>query len=264
MRIGTVPYLNALPLTQHLNRELIKMVPSELPVALIDGRVDVALLPIHAIIKNKLRMHPDAGIIGCHGTVKSVGFFTRSYINDLSEIRSLYLDSESLTSAYLAKVLLKKYYGVNLADLEFFHDDNRHMADAQVLIGDKALFFDHAKHAYRYWDLGEIWQEHTGHGFMFACWASKRILTPDEISELAAARDWGMSHIDEICNAQPAENRELLKDYFKNNIAYEATSDIKDGLKLYKEFLAEYKYSEPPLPHHKQKWAMQNTRHASL
>lgn len=261
MIIGTVPYLNALPLTKNLTRDMIKMAPSELPVALLNGSVDVALLPVHAIIKNKLRMHPDAGIIGCYGAVKSVGFFTRSYINDLGEIRSVYLDTESLTSAYLAKIMLKKFYDISLYDLEFFHDDNRQMADAQVLIGDKALFHDFDRNPCRFWDMGSLWQQHTGAGFMFACWASKRTLTPDEIKELTQARDWGIAHLDAVCADVTAEERSAVKNYLSDNIVYKTTPKIKLGLKLYKEYLAEYKYSEPPLPHQKQRWA---NLHAAL
>jgi len=157
MKIGTVPYINGQPLTHFLTSEtLIPLPPSELAESLLKGDIDVALLPVYAIIKNKLRMHPDAGIIGCDGPVESVGLFTRSYIEDIGQIRSIYLDKESLSSIYLTKIILKKFYNISLYDLEFFHDDNKEMADAQLLIGDKALNFSSPSVPYKFWDVGEL------------------------------------------------------------------------------------------------------------
>lgn len=245
MIIGSVPYINSLPLTRHLKGQVVRLAPAELSQALQNNEIDVALLPLYAIIKNNLVMHPDAGIIGCDGKVGSVGFFTRSYIEDLSQIRSIYMDQESLSSAYLGKIILKKFYGISLYDLEFFHHDNAEMADAQLLIGDKALFFDHVKHPYKYWDIGEVWKQHTGAGFMFACWASKRSLTKSEINVLKSSKEAGLADIEKIVmDLKPAE-REIARDYFATKIIYEPTKNIKEGLKLYKNYLKEYHYSEP-------------------
>ncbi|MCP5464441.1 MAG: menaquinone biosynthesis protein [Deltaproteobacteria bacterium] len=242
MIIGSVPYINCLPLTKHLNGTVIKLPPAELIHALNNGDIDVGLIPSFSIIKNNLKMHPDAGIIGCDGAVKSVGFFTRPYITNLSEIESLYLDKESLSSVHLAKIILKRFYGVSLYDLEFFHEDNREMADAQMLIGDKALFFN--KPHYFYWDLGKLWKAETGHGFMFASWASKRDLTEAELNELCEAKQKGLAELDKIALEFEPEKRGLIHNYFTQNLRFEVNDNIKNGFKLYKECLAEYGYSE--------------------
>jgi len=244
MKIGTVPYINGLPLTKYLTGDIVELVPYELSKALLNEQVDVALLPVYTIIKNNLRMHPDAGIIGCEGPVSSVGFYTRYYIEDLGQIKSIYMDKESLSSIYLAKIILKKYYNISLYDLEFFHHDKREMADAQLLIGDKALFFD-KKAPYRFWDIGEVWQQHTGTGFMFACWASKNPLSPAEVKILKSSKDIGLKNLQKIvADCQPSE-RERVLNYLSNHIKYESTPAIKEGLKLYKKYLDEFSYSKP-------------------
>lgn len=260
MQIGTVPYINALPLTRYLDAPLVKKPPADLVPLLLSGEIDVALLPLYAVIKNNLVMHPDAGIIGCDGTVKSVGFFTRTYIEDLSQIHSIYMDHESLSSAYLGKIILKKFYGISLYDLEFFHQDNAELADAQLLIGDKALFFDHTRHKYDYWDIGDIWKKHTGAGFMFACWASRRNLKPSEISTLENAKNKGLANIEEIVSGFPPQDQQIVREYYTKNIIYTPNDNIKEGLKLYKDFLKEYHYSDPiqqSLKHHIKKGAAQ-------
>lgn len=244
MIIGTVPYSNSLPLTKHLPGTIIALPPTELTKALLEGKIDVGLLPVYAIIKHGLKMHPDIGIIGCDGPVKSVGFYTRSYIEELQQIRSLYLDKESLSSAYLAKIILKKFYKLSLYDLEFFHHDKREMADAQLLIGDKALFFD-KKLPYRFWDIGEIWHQHTQTGFMFACWASKHHLTPAEIDLLKQAKEKGLQDRTHLALSYKPHKQKIIEEYLTHNICYNTTPTIKEGLKYYREFLAEYDYDKP-------------------
>jgi len=248
MKIGIVPYTNCLPLTKYLPStvQIFKKTPAELSEALLNDELDVALLPLYTIIKYKLRMHPDAGIIGCDGAVKSVGFYTRNYIESLDQIHSLYLDKESLSSIYLAKIILKKFYGISLYDLEFFHEDNREMADAQVLIGDKAMtFVKQSKVPYKFWDMGKIWKEHTGTGIMFACWASKKALSPAEVDILQKAKQLGLLHIQDIINDFGPEQRDEMRAYLTQNIKYEVNNNIKNGLKIYKQGLDEYSYSDP-------------------
>ncbi len=242
MIIGTVPYINSLPLTRYLDCKIIKLTPAEIVKALLAGRIDVGLIPTYSILKHNLCMHPDAGIIGCHGPVKSVGFFTRPYITDLKEIRSLYMDVESRTAVHLAKVLLKKFYDVSLYDVEFVHYDNKHMADAQLLIGDKALFNENKQSLY--WDLGRLWKKHTDTGFMFASWASKRILNDNEIYQLIKAKELGLANRESFAKEFEPKLRGKVLEYFNTNIIYEPLPKIKQGLKLYQEFLKEYQYIE--------------------
>lgn len=246
MIIGTVSYLNALPLTYYLpqTERVVSLTPADLGPALLNGKIDVALMPVYTILRHNLHMHPVAGIIGCEGAIASTGFFTRNFIKDLSQIKSLYLDRESQTSVYLAKIILKKFYGLSLYDLEFFHHDNRELADAQVLIGDKALFFNRETTFTSFWDIGSLWKEHTGTGFMFACWASSKKLISAEIKILTQTKEMGLSHLDEIVETLPLHQQRIVTDYYRYNMVYEATPAVKEGLKLYKKYLKEYHYTD--------------------
>lgn len=240
MIVATVPYINALPLTAFLNAKTVKIPPAQMIEQVLSGKVDVALIPVFSCLKHELHMYPDAGIIGCDGSVKSVGFFTKSHINDLSQIKSIYLDRESQSSLYLARIVLKKYYALDLDLIENFHFDNCANADAQLLIGDKALFFETPN--YTYWDLGEIWKQKTGHGFIFATWASKKELSNAEISELTLAKNTGLEKRADIIKNFPLGQQCLLEEYFEKNILYTPTLELNAGLELYHLYLKEFGY----------------------
>lgn len=240
MIIATVPYINALPLTFFLRGKILKIPPSQMLERLLSNHVDVALMPVFSCLKHKLNMYLDAGIIGCNGMVKSVGFFTKPHISDLSQITSIYFDRESLTSVHLAKVIMKKFYHLDLDKIENHHFDNRKDADAQLLIGDKALFFKNSNHTF--WDLGDIWKQNTGFGFIFATWASKRKLSDAEISELTHAKNVGLEKRNEILKNFPLEQHPLLREYFKKNIVCAPTPELIAGMELYQSCLQEYGY----------------------
>lgn len=234
MIIATVPYLNALPLTRFLPETLIRLAPSQLVEQVLCGRADVGLIPVQAAIKHKLHLYPDSGLIGCNGAVKSVGLFTRSYIKDLSDIKSIYFDCESQTSVGLAKILLHQK-GVKMDEIESVHPDNAQKSDAQMLIGDKALFFK--KGLSRFWDLGEMWQELTGEGFVFACYASRRKLSHEEVSILEKAKILGLKSLTHIAQDFPVAQRDEVLSYLTNNIVYDYTTPLKNGFKLYKKYM---------------------------
>lgn len=244
MKIGVVPYINALPLVYGLEDSLVPIVPAKMPKALESGQVDVALMPVFGIIKNNFYMHPQAGIIGCDGPVKSVGLFTRSYVQNLEQIQTIYMDQESLTSVYLTKVILKEYIQKSLYDLEFFHHDKRDLADAQLLIGDKALFQKPVEGG-QFFDLGEVWKQHTGHGFVFASWASKRPLCIQEIQALQNARHMGLQNIDAIVQKQPYNQQELSQSYLTESIHYHLDDNIKAGFQKYYELISKFEYNLP-------------------
>jgi chorismate dehydratase len=242
MRIATVPYLNGLPLTAAFTAEprrfpataVIQAVPVELAPLLLSGQADAALLPVFAAWREGLRLYPECGVIGCDGQVGSVGFFVRQGLT-LGNIRSLYLDRESRSAAHLARLILTGPFGRALEEIVIHGYDNRHMADAQLLIGDKALFFDTPGYAYR--DLGALWQEYTGLGFVFACWAAARPLTAEERALLSRARDWGLTRLDQMTATLPQARRSRASDYLRNEIVYRLSPRLQDGLTRYHELL---------------------------
>lgn len=259
-KIGSVAYLNSLPLTYALPQVCVKASPSELTEKILNDELDVALLPVASILQNQLQAYPDAGLIGCDGTVKSVGFFTRPHIENLDDIQTLYLDTESRTSVLLAQLVLKRFLNRNLKSIQLVPFANCHLADAQVLIGDKALFF--SEPGYRYYDLGELWKQHTQHAFLFACWASKKPLPRSVISELVQARQSGLANLSKIAATQiDAPRRQQVLEYWQNNIIYELSDSLKKGFETFERLLREenffnrtnelnvfYKYLNPAAP----------------
>lgn len=242
MKIGSVPYYNALPLVAKLPKtvELISLPPKKLTQALLNQEIDVGLIPAFAVLKHDFYAYPEAGLIGCHGPVQSVGFFTKNKI-PLSEIETLYLDNESETSVHLGKIILNKLYNRNLRSLQEVNLKNCTDADAQLLIGDKALFFQESD--YQYWDLGQLWHDLTGMGFLFATWASRRPLKPHEIDLLKEAKLTGLKNKKELIpNDLPQAKQEILKNYLTQAITYEFTQNIQTGFELYQDCLKNLKF----------------------
>lgn len=245
MIIGTVPYQNATPLTSALPEDYFvhTFTPTEMVEVLLDGKILAGLIPTHAILKHGLMAYPEAGLIGCDGPVKSVGFFVKDTGPELADISTLYIDHESQTSARLGLIVLNKMFGRNLKSLRIvdIHDSAR--ADAQLLIGDKALFF--REPGYRFHDLGTLWKELTGFGFAFAAWASMQKLPKTIVEELTEARLTGSatilntSHAGIMHGAPITPREEIIRHYLKDNIVYEYTEPLKRGFEQYGQWLTD-------------------------
>src|SRR5258708_3074391 len=117
MKIGVVPFLNAQPLVWGMkdHHQLFPVAPSEMGSLLKEGRLDVALAPVAAYFLNpELQIVPVAAI-GSKGPVKSVRVLSHVA---LQELDTLYTDSNSQTSALLAQLILKKWFGVKKLKLK--------------------------------------------------------------------------------------------------------------------------------------------------
>jgi len=244
MKIGTVPYYNCLPLTAGLGDKLITLPPRDLTAALLNDEIDVGLIPTYSILKHNLHAFPEAGLIGCDGAVKSVGFFIRDVFKDLDDIETIYFDAESQTSVELAKIILHKLYGRNLRSIKALPLENICQADALLLIGDKALFFHEP--GYKYWDLGALWKQLTGVGFIFAAWASKRLLKPDEFQTLLQSKQHGLANREQLLNNVPTQKRDVLSKYLQENIIYNDTPELRRGYELFRDYLNEMNLLHPP------------------
>jgi len=107
IRIGTVGYLNAWPLTARLDAWRYQVVhdhPSQIAAMLEEGRVDVALAPIASVLcMHDARVVPGV-CIGSDGPVHSVFLVAETPPEEWSEV---VLDGASRTSAILAQLLLR-------------------------------------------------------------------------------------------------------------------------------------------------------------
>ncbi len=219
MKIGTVPYYNALPLTHFLEAETVKATPCDLAKLLDENSVDVALMPIGATLDHTYYLYPECGLIGCDGFVGSVGFFTPPWIASLRQVQTVHWDAESKTSNRLGEILLKWETETKVIEA---HNN----PDAQLLIGDRALFDTSPR---TYWDLGERWKEHIGFGFIFACWANKYPLSDSDKAKLTQARNQGCTHFDEVLAKVPVDKHTRLAKYFNQQIKYHVTDSLLNG-----------------------------------
>ena len=97
----------------------------------------------------------------------------------LDQIRSVALDTSSLTSVALTKVLFAKWWGQGRTFTPMEPDIERMMEehDAGLVIGDPALQIDRSR--YLTYDLAEEWIRLTGKPFVFAFWAVRQAALKD-------------------------------------------------------------------------------------
>lgn len=230
MKIGAVPYLNALPLCRYLPFPVQFETPAVLERLLADGVLDMALLPSFAFLKNPdyLPLY-DGGVIQSQGAVESVMLFYRKEIGAVEKIRSLAVTPDSVTSVALLKVLFRFKWKMDSPPKTAGNDNS---PDAILKIGDAALFYNDP--AYRGIDLGEEWTSWTGLPFIYALWVSRK---PGKyLPLLTKARLEGMERIEEIIATNRDLPQERLRTYLTKSIQYEITPSSLQGLALFKNY----------------------------
>lgn len=231
MRIGVVPYLNALPLCRYLKRPVIFGTPVELARQMEKGDLDIALLPSFAFLASKTTIPLyDAGLIQSFGAVSSVSLFLKPGIENLSRITSINYSGESITSNILFKVINKFLLGRNTSDVREVKED----PDGKLVIGDKALF--HENGGGKRVDLGELWTDWTSLPFIYALWVARRPVPKELVDELVEAKKEGLSRIDEIVSSIRDLPAPRLKTYLSQNIRYEMRSDSLRGLASFQNY----------------------------
>src|SRR5438552_7619653 len=102
-RVGSVRYLNAVPLTRGLEEEVQFATPSRLAEMLQRDELDAALVSVTEVLFNDRYDVLDGIAIASLGEVKSVLLAHR---RPLAEVKEIYCDTASLTSVNLLRVLL--------------------------------------------------------------------------------------------------------------------------------------------------------------
>src|SRR3954470_8237480 len=169
-RVGSVPYLNAVPLMRGLEDEIRLVTPSKLAKLLENDELDAALVSVTEVLFKDRYDVLDGVAIASLGEVKSV-FVAHRY--PLAEIQEIFCDAASLTSVNLLKVLLAER-GVNAELIPLPDYEIAPSCDAVLLIGDRAIDFLRAGHGHQIFDLGTAWFELTKLPFVYAVWALRR------------------------------------------------------------------------------------------
>lgn len=241
IKVGIVSYRNTRPLIYGLQQQpvsqqidLVEAIPSELANMLVEGQIDVGLVPV-AILPQLEEYH----IIGNHciatdTEVASVCLFSEV---PLQEIETIYLDYQSRSSVALLKILMRESWGINpqliMAKDESYRNEIKGTT-AGLVIGDRAL--EQRRQSTFIYDLASEWRAITGLPFVFAAWVSLKPLPADFIATFDAANALGLDYLDEIVAAHPYPYYNLKK-YYTLHLSYTLDERKRKGMELFLSYL---------------------------
>lgn len=236
-RIGSVPYLNAVPLTCGIEDETLFAVPSKLADILRACELDAALVSITEALFHENCDILDGVAIASRGAVKSVFLAHRQ---PLEEIETIHCDSASLTSINLLRVLLAER-GLNPKFEPLSDYSQAILLENVLLIGNAGINFMHTSHDHTIWDLGTAWHELTHLPFVYAIWALRRGCHDAALREkLRAAKVAGLAQLEQtICN-HPEYDPDFCRAYLGGHIHYELGDREKAGLASFIELLKKH------------------------
>lgn len=238
VKAGAVSYLNTKPLIYGFEHgemngelELVMDYPASIAALLLNGEIDLGLVPVAVLPKMKEYHIVGDHCIGCDGPVASVCLFSQAPVE---KIETVLLDYQSRTSVALVQVLMKEYWKMSpvfeAATGNF--QERVQGTTAALVIGDRA--FDMIHRCEYVYDLGEAWKAHTGMPFVFAVWAAGFKPNEQFTEQFNRANATGFSHLPEIIEQAgvPAHYPDLLK-YFTRNIRYKFGPEQKAAMELF-------------------------------
>lgn len=234
MRVGSVAYLNAAPLTFGFEEQILFAPPSSLAQLLRAGALDAALVSAIEVLRcADYEVLDGLGIVS-DGPVYSV---LLAHSRPLEELEEIHCDTASLTSIGLLRVLLAER-GLRPRLVPLPDYATVHHREAVLLIGDQAMAFQQAPGGHRIWDLGEAWRELTGLPFVYAVWALRRGATkPEWRHRLRQVCEQGLARRTELLGRYPPQEREALRHYLTQNIRYRLGPTEKEGLARFRALL---------------------------
>lgn len=215
--------------------ELIKAYPAKIAQDLIDGTIDMGLVPVAITPLLKEAHFVSNYCIGAIGEVASVCIFSQV---PMDQIEKVYLDYQSRTSVQLARILLSQYWKKEVvfikAEEGYIQQINGNTAG--VIIGDRALAArTHFKYVY---DLASAWIAHTGFPFVFATWIANKPIPASFMEAFDKANAYGLEHIAEVIAGISSEEQVYdLYTYYTQNISYDFNAEKRKGLDLFLSFL---------------------------
>jgi chorismate dehydratase len=252
LKMSAISYLNTAPLMWDFEHgaaadfDISYTIPSVCAQALASGTSDIGIIPAAAYTTiPDLVIVPDVAI-AARRAVRSILLVSRKPIENA---RTVALDTSSMTSVALTKILFAKWLGGPRAYADMAPDLEAMLSscDAALLIGDPALQVDRTN--YITLDLAEEWQAQTGKSFVFAFWAIRRAaLAGRDGTSIAQvfqhSRDHGLlpQHLETIAQEwAPRLNLtlEVVRSYLSHNIHYYLDPPALEGLKLFYRLGAE-------------------------
>jgi len=247
IRISAVKYANTYPFMYGLVESgFSKTVvletdhPADCAAKLINGSVDIGLVPV-AILPMLKEYHIIGDYcIGANGKVRTVMLLSNCQFED---IESIYLDYRSRSSVNLTKVLAKNSWKKEFKwnnTSRSFDFLNIGLTEAVVLIGDQCFEFENR---FRYKiDLAEEWKKFSGLPFVFACWTANKTMEEEFLTNFNNALKLGVTNIDAVVKKfgkTGAIKGDTLYTYLIENIDFNFNDEKKAGLKLFLQLLGQ-------------------------
>jgi chorismate dehydratase len=260
LRISAISFLNTVPLMWDFEHgpvgadfDISYTLPSSCAADLQAGKADIGIIPAAAYTQIRDLVILPGVAIAARRPVRSILLVSKMPIE---KIRTIALDTSSMTSVALTKVLFERWLGAGRVftpmapDLDAMLRDH----DAGLVIGDTALQVDRTR--YLTVDLAEEWIRFTGKPFVFAFWAVRRAALAGGPADLAAifqaSRDHGLelANVDSIAREWSGRlgiSEADVRSYLTENIHYHLDRGCLEGLELF------YRYAEecgvlPPAP----------------
>ncbi|MGD0570233.1 MAG: menaquinone biosynthesis protein [Candidatus Sulfotelmatobacter sp.] len=282
LRISAISYLNTAPLMWDFEHgeagrdfDISYTLPSVCARALETGSADIGIIPAAAYAQVPGLMVLPGVAIASRRPVRSILLISRVPVE---KIRTVALDTSSMTSVALVKVLFEKWLGGGRTftpmspDVEKMLEQN----DAGLVIGDPALQIDRSR--YHTLDLAEEWIRYTGKPFVFAFWAVRQdalqeealqenalcgarlcgdgrprpsasrsdacVPPPDLANIFQQSRDHGLEpeSLDQISREWAPRlglTQSDVRSYLSQNIYYHLDAPCQEGLQLFYRYAAE-------------------------
>ena len=262
LRISAISYLNTAPLMwdfEHSNAghdfDISYTLPSACARALQAGTADIGIIPAAAYAQVPGLVILPGVAIASRRPVRSILLVSRV---PADQIRSVALDTSSMTSVALTRILFEKWLGGGRTFTSMSPDIESMLArhDAGLVIGDPALQIDRSR--YLTLDLAEEWIRYTGKPFVFAFWAVRRAALHESapLQDLAAvfqqSRDHGLEpaslhHIASEWSPRLKISEADVLSYLTESIYYQLDAPCLEGLRLFYRYAAEVG-ALPPAP----------------
>jgi chorismate dehydratase len=253
LRISAISYLNTAPLMWDFEHgragaafDISYTLPAQCAASLGNASADIGIIPAAAYCSiPNLAIIPGVAIAS-RRAVRSILLVSKVPLKD---IQTVALDTSSMTSVALTKVLFAKWWCGERTFSTMAPDIGQMLEqqDAGLVIGDPALQIDRSR--YVTYDLAEEWIRFTGKPFVFAFWAVRQAALRDAASDtdLAAlfqqSRDHGLvpENVDRIAREWTPRlglTEAMVKDYLTHSIHYALDPECLAGLRLF------YRYAE--------------------
>lgn len=241
-KISIVSYTNTLPFRYGIEQKGIDAlfdlqydIPSVCAQKVIEGKVDMGLIPVAVIPYLKEYLLVGRYCLGSNGRVDTVKLYSQV---PLEKIKNVLLDYQSRTSVTLVQVLSKFYWKITPAfepATEGF-ETQIEKNTAAVVIGDRCFELN-GKYAYEY-DLAAEWKNFTNLPFVFAAWISNKKIEDELLNEFEQALSWGVAHTAQAVKEKIEPPRQsLIETYLTERISYDLDADKQRSMEYFLELL---------------------------